>query len=442
MLNYIPLVTQGLLMKQPRALTPLFLTEMWERFGFYVTQSLLILYITNVLNFSDSRAYMILGEFTALVYIAPLAGGFFADRVLGPRYAIFLGAIFLGLGYFFLGFAGQKLLFLSLSILVVGNGLLKPNISSFLGQFYYENDPRRDAGFTLFYIGINLGGLLALGSAGFIQEKLGWGAAFLSAGVGMLIATVTFCFGFKKYENRGLPIPPDQIRPSFLRMTRHKLSIIFLILLTILIAYLLLSSTGIANLLQLVLGISILVTLLFVSSRFEKRIRNKFLVLIILILASIVFWGILFQAFASVNLFTQRVVDRHIVGLLIPSPAFISLETIFIILLGPFLAALWQRLHIKKTRSHARRKIFFCYVFSGNCHDPFGFSRPLDRNQRTYSSYLGCTFLSFSHAGRDVAFPHWIIDGHGIVSSSFNWFNDGHLVHGARVRRPIIWFFS
>lgn len=120
-------------------------------------------------------------------------------------------------------------------------------------------------------------------------------------------------------------------------MTRHKLSIIFLILLTILIAYLLLSSTGIANLLQLVLGISILVTLLFVSSRFEKRIRNKFLVLIILILASIVFWGILFQAFASVNLFTQRVVDRHIVGLLIPSPAFISLETIFIILLGPFL---------------------------------------------------------------------------------------------------------
>ncbi|ATN73975.1 peptide MFS transporter [Coxiella burnetii] len=348
MLNYIPLVTQGLLMKQPRALTPLFLTEMWERFGFYVTQSLLILYITSVLNFSDSRAYMILGEFTALVYIAPLAGGFFADRVLGPRYAIFLGAIFLGLGYFFLGFAGQKLLFLSLSILVVGNGLLKPNISSFLGQFYYENDPRRDAGFTLFYIGINLGGLLALGSAGFIQEKLGWGAAFLSARVGMLIATVTFCFGFKKYENRGLPIPPDQIRPSFLRMTRHKLSIIFLILLTILIAYLLLSSTGIANLLQLVLGISILVTLLFVSSRFEKRIRNKFLVLIILILASIVFWEILFQAFASVNLFTQRVVDRHIVGLLIPSPAFISLETIFIILLGPFLAALWQRLHIKK----------------------------------------------------------------------------------------------
>ena len=340
-------------MKQPRALTPLFLTETWERFGFYTTQSLLILYLTSILNFSDFCAYTMLGEFTALIYITPLVGGFFADRIFGSRYSILLGIILLGLGYFSLSFSGhniigKKLLSLSLAILVVGNGLLKPNISSFLGQFYYKDDPRRDAGFTLFYIGINLGGLLALASAGFIQEKLGWAISFSSAGIGMIITLVTFCFGFKRFENRGLPIPSDQIKPPFLRWVRHKSNITFLILVAIFIAYLLLNNINVANLLQLICGIFIFITLLFISTRFKNPTRNKFLILIILMLSSIVFWGILFQAFESVNLFTQRVVDRHVLGILIPSPAFIALETIFIILLGPFLAALWQRLHIKK----------------------------------------------------------------------------------------------
>ena len=338
-------------MKQPRALAPLFLTETGERFGFYMTQSLLILYLTSVLHFSDLHAYMMLGEFTALVYITPVIGGFFSDRIFGSRYSIFFGIILLGLGYFFLSFSGyieKELLPLSLATLVIGNGLLKPNISSFLGQFYYEDDPRRDAGFTLFYIGINLGGLLALGSAGFIQEKLGWVASFSSAGISMIITIIIFCFGFKRFENQGLPVPSDQIRPSFLRWMRYKISIVFLILVSIFITYLLLTSTDIANLLQLILGICILITLFFVGTRFENRTRNKFLVLIILMLSSIIFWGMLFQSFGSVNLFTQRIVDRHILGILIPSPAFIALETIFIILLGPFLAVLWQRLYIKK----------------------------------------------------------------------------------------------
>lgn len=334
-------------MEQPRALTPLFLTEMWERFGFYITQSLLIFYLTKALNFADSRAYMILGEFTALVYIAPFAGVYLADRVFGARYAILVGATFLGIGYFLLGIAGHKLLFLSLSILVVGNGL-KPSISSFLGEFYYEDDPRRDAGFTLFYVGINLGGLLALGSAGFIQEKFGWSIAFLSAGVGIVIALLTFCFGFKTFENRGLPalfpITPNR-PPAFLR---NKSSIFIIFLLTIVITYFLLSSNSFASLFQLILGVLIIITLLIICSRLEKQVRNKFLALIILLTASVVFWGMFFQAFASVNLFTQRVVDRHIFGILIPSPAFIALESIFIILFGPFLDSLWQRLNFKK----------------------------------------------------------------------------------------------
>ena len=335
-------------MRQPRAFTPLFLTEMWEHFGFYVTQSLLILYLTSALNFSDSRAYMILGGFTSLAYIASLAGGFFSDRIIGPRYSILIGAIFLGIGYFLLGFVEYRLLFFCLSILVVGNGLLKPNISSFLGEFYYEDDPRRDAGFTLFYIGVNFGGFLAVGSVSLIQEKIGWSLAFIAAGIGMIIAVSTFFFGFHTFENRGLPIPKNQIIPPLLQRIRNKISVVFLLLFSILIAYLLLSSINITNLFQLFLGIFILIALLLMIFRLEKHIRNKFFALIILILASIVFWGMFFQVFASVNLFTERLVDRHIFGILMPSPAFIALETIFIILLGPFLASLSQRLRLKK----------------------------------------------------------------------------------------------
>jgi POT family proton-dependent oligopeptide transporter len=336
-------------MKQPRALTPLFLTEMWERFGFYVTQSLLILYLTSHLHFSDANSFMLLGEFTALVYIAPLAGGFFADRVLGPRYAVLWGTICLGIGYLLLGVYGQQLLFLSLSFIVIGSGLLKPNISSFLGEFYYPDDPRRDAGFTIFYIGINLGGLLALGGAGFIQEKLGWGSAFSSAAIGMVLAFITFWYGFNTFENRGLPVPRDQITPAWMRYLRSKGAIIILILISIGIAYLLLSSAHIASILQSIIGLVMLITLIVMACRYEKTQRHKFFVLIILILSSIVFWGMLFQIFGAVNLFTERNVDRHLFNtFLMPTPAFIALETIFIILLGPFLAMLWQRLHIKK----------------------------------------------------------------------------------------------
>lgn len=332
---------------QPKALKPLFLTEMWERFGFYVTQSLLILYLTNYLNFSDPRAFVLLGEFTALVYIAPLLGGLFADRVLGPRYAILLGAVCLGLGYLLLGLYGKTLLYLSLSTIVVGNGLLKPNISSFLGEFYYPDDPRRDAGFTLFYIGINLGGLLALGTAGFIQQRFGWHTAFISAAIGMLLAFGTFIYGFNSFENRGLPIPRKEI-PSSLRWMRNPFAIVLLIVLTIGISYLMLSKAGIASVLQTILGILMLIILITMACRYEKHQRHRFFVLIILILASIVFWGMLFQIFGAVNLFTDRNVDRQLFGhFVMPTPAFIALETIFIILLGPFLAMLWQRLHEK-----------------------------------------------------------------------------------------------
>lgn len=373
-------------MKQPRALTPLFLTEMWERFGFYVVQGLLILYLTSELNFSDAKSYAVLGEFTALLYLLPLAGGFFCDRVLGARYSIMIGAVFLGLGYFLLAFYNHSLLFLSLSTIVVGNSLLKPNISSFLGEFYYEDDPRRNAGFTLFYIGINIGGLLAFGGAGFIQERLGWWAAFTAAGIGMILALISFYHGSKTYENRGLPVPRQQIKSTVLRFLSYKTSIVILLALCIVIASLLLNYRGFSGILQEIIGALTLLALFYAASRYQKHQRNKFYVLIILILASVLFWGLFFQMFSAVNLFTKRNVDRHMFGYLFPTPTFFSLESIYILLLGPLLAWLWQSLHIKKRDPTPGMKFSLAMFFMAaamitlvigiHAHRPDGFVSP------------------------------------------------------------------
>ncbi len=352
-------------LRQPQALWPLFLTEMWERFGFYVIQSLLIFYLTNFLNFADAKAYLVLGEFTALIYIAPLLGGFFSDRVLGPRFAIIVGAIFLGLGYMLLGLVGKDVLYVCLACIVLGNGLLKPNISSFLGEFYYADDPRRDAGFTLFYIGINIGGLLALTSAGFIQEKFGWSSAFLSAAFGMILALLTFCFTFKTFENRGMPIPRQQIKPKQLQLFARKWNLIWLLIISFVVIYLLIRSARIAEYIQNVVGLIILVIMLYLAYRSDPRTRKKLYALIILIVSSIIFWGLFFQAFGSINLFTERNVDRHLFGIIIPTPMFISLESIFIIILGPFLASLWKNLHMIKRDPTPGMKFSLALFFTG-----------------------------------------------------------------------------
>src|SRR3990167_7229793 len=155
--------------RQPRALLPLFLTELWERFGFYVIECLLIIFLTQQLHFSDTRSFEILAAFTALAYISPVIGGYIADQVTGYRYAILAGGILLFFGYALMSIRSENMLFWGLSFVITGNGLLKANVSSFLGEFYQQYDPRRDAGFTIFYMGINIGVILSTLSSGYIQ---------------------------------------------------------------------------------------------------------------------------------------------------------------------------------------------------------------------------------------------------------------------------------
>ena len=331
-------------MKQPRALLSLSLTEMWERFGLYLVQGLLIFYMTKVLNFQDEKAYAIMGQFTALVYIAPILGGLCADRLLGFRRTILLGAYLLLGGYALLAFplpAKETAMFLGLSIIILGNGFLKPNISSFLGKFYYDNDPRRDAGFTIYYMVFNFGIILSTLSSGYIQQTFGWHICFGVAALGLVLAILFFRWGYQFFGEEGLPLRSENklFKPSHL---------VLLIILGTAACYALLKLSHVGNLLLAIFGVCVLMALIFITLRLEKEARPKMLALLVLIVISIVFWAIFFQIFLAANLFIDRNVNRQIGSHLIPPVAFISLESIFLFMLGPIFAFSWKKIHEKK----------------------------------------------------------------------------------------------
>src|SRR6185312_11971932 len=188
-----------ILLKQPKGLANLCLVEMWERFGFYTVQALLVLYLTKAQHFSDAHAYDLFTAFSALIYATPVIGGYIADRLLGFRRAILLGGILYVIGYFGLATTHEAFFYPSLALLICGNGFFKSCISSLLGTLYEnEADPRRDSGFTLFYMGINLGGVMAPLISGSLANTYGWGYGFVAAGIGIIIGLITAIHGFKK----------------------------------------------------------------------------------------------------------------------------------------------------------------------------------------------------------------------------------------------------
>ena len=182
--------------KNPNSLTTLFFTEMWERFSYYGMRALLVLYLVNSLNYSDTDALHIYAIYTGLVYLTPIIGGYLADRYLGTQKAIFIGGITMMLGHFLMAF--PNLLYLAMGLLIIGNGYFNPNISTLLGRLYKPNDLRRDSGFSFFYVGINLGAFLAPLIVGYIGETINWHYGFAIAGIGMFAGLIQFYIGQNK----------------------------------------------------------------------------------------------------------------------------------------------------------------------------------------------------------------------------------------------------
>ncbi|VVC76833.1 Dipeptide and tripeptide permease A [Aquicella siphonis] len=321
--------------RHPKVLPFLFLTEMWERFGFYVAQGLLVLYMTRFYGFSDDLSYTISGIFAGLVYISPFIGGFLADRMLGYQTAILWGGLFLVFGYALLALSSHAALFYpALATIIIGNGLLKPNISSLLGTQYATDDPRRDSGFTIFYIGINIGAALS-GLSGYVKNAFGWQITFALASLGMVIGLITFLNGIRFIKNT------QTLKPVSFRL---KLQLLFYCLLAIAGVSLLFKINVLANWLLPATGIILLVFLIVLTLQQNAEYRKRMIVLNTLIISSIVFWMLFLQLFNSANLYIDRLVDKNLFGLQLTTTVFYASESVFIILLGPFFAWSWQTL--------------------------------------------------------------------------------------------------
>src|SRR6184192_1415551 len=179
----------------PRGLSTLFFTEMWERFSYYGMRAFLILYMVHALGFDDKRAGSVYGTYTASAWAAAIFGGIIADRWLGQYHSVLLGGIIIALGHFTLAFKALPLFYTGLSLIVIGTGLLKPNVSTLVGSLYEQGDARRDAGFSIFYMGINLGAFIGPIVAGYFAQKVDWHLGFACAGVGMTLGLIQYVLG-------------------------------------------------------------------------------------------------------------------------------------------------------------------------------------------------------------------------------------------------------
>jgi proton-dependent oligopeptide transporter, POT family len=332
----------------PRGLYVLFFAEMWERFSYYGMRALLILYLVRHWDFNDSKANLIYGAYTSLVYITPVLGGYLADRYLGQRRAVLFGAVLLTCGHFLMAFEGGggtgdpliNVFWLALSFIIVGSGFLKANISVIVGQLYPRTDVRRDGAYTIFYMGINVGAAIGTIIAGYLGETYGWRYGFGAAGVGMLLGLIVF-IGFRPLlQGRGEA--PDRARLARSVMGGIKLEwLIYGIgLAAIAGIWVLIQYQGFYGWLLLIMGSLLLIYVLIEAFRLDSQARDRIFAIIFLIALQPLFWGLFEQAGGSLNLFTDRYIDRAGV----PASLFQSINPIYIILLAPLFAWLWTEL--------------------------------------------------------------------------------------------------
>jgi POT family proton-dependent oligopeptide transporter len=325
----------------PKGLFVCFATEMWERFSYYGMRALLILYLTKHWEFTDATSYLIYGAYTSLVYIMPVFGGMLADQILGSKKAVTYGAILLVFGH--LGMtveSNEQIFYLSLALIVSGVGFLKPNISTMVGALYEEGDPRRDSGFTIFYMGINIGAFTATLLCGYLGEQVGWAYGFGAAGIGMLFGLIIFLWGQKYLE--GLAEPPSNKYLQKINGISYEswayISGIFMVLVT---WFLVQNSQLVGQLLGGFGAIFIGAWLLYALFRCAPDERDRLIVVGILILFSLIFWALFEQAGSSLNILTDRGVNRVIFGWEVPASMFQSLNAGFIFTIAPLFAMLW-----------------------------------------------------------------------------------------------------
>lgn len=331
----------------PKGLYMLFFAEMWERFSYYGMRALLTLYLVKHWLYSDGSANLIYGAYTSLVYITPVLGGWLADRYLGQRRAVLFGAVLLTVGHFLMAFEGNgsgyendpalNVFWLALAFIIVGSGFLKANISVIVGQLYPRTDIRRDSAYTIFYMGINLGAAAGGIIAGYLGETVGWSYGFGAAGIGMLLGLIVFVIGKPLLKGRGESPVPAKLKEKVAGINLEYL-LYAVGLVGVATIWTLIQFQEAVGWILLASGIALLLYVLKEAFKLDSDARDRVFSMIFLILLMPVFWGLFEQAGGSLNLFTDRHVDRGS----IPTTFFQSVNPIIIIMLGPVFAGLWQ----------------------------------------------------------------------------------------------------
>jgi POT family proton-dependent oligopeptide transporter len=363
----------------PRGLATLFFTEMWERFSYYGMRAILIYYMTDKivkggLGFDDDKAGAVYGLYTAMVYLLCLGGGWVADRIVGQRRAVLVGGIFIAAGEFCLMGPGQGAFYLALVLLMLGTGLLKGNVSTIVGQLYRPEDPRRDSGFSIFYMGINIGSLISPIFCGWVGERVSWRLGFGLAGLGMLAGLIQYLLGSKYLGDAGLDPASTGDRAADARQRRNAIWAVGGGL-AVLAALGALGATGViaftATLVSnslgwVLLAISVVVfTWLIFSKTWTAEERKRSAAILVLFVASAIFWASFEQAGSSLSLFAERSTNRHVFGFEFPASWFQFVQPIFVVLLAPAFAWLWLELNRRRREPSSPAKFSMGLLFGG-----------------------------------------------------------------------------
>jgi POT family proton-dependent oligopeptide transporter len=333
----------------PRGLYTLFFTEMWERFSYYGMRALLVLFMVDTvqkggMGMDDKTATAVYGLYTAAVYLMSLPGGWLADRLWGAQRAVWYGGSIIALGHFTLALPVTQTFYLGLIFVVIGSGILKPNMSTLVGELYPEGGTRRDAGFTIFYMGVNLGAFIGPMVCGWLAVKLGWHWGFGAAGVGMVLGLIQFKLSRRLLAGAGV----ERGNPNPLHGIER------LGLFGSVTAAVLLVALGMAGVVKfnpaaiaqvmayVILALAVVYFLVvYLFCGLNKVEKERVSVILVLFVASALFWAGFEQAGSSFNLFAERNTVREFGGFEIPAAWFQALGPIFIIALAPVFAWLW-----------------------------------------------------------------------------------------------------
>jgi POT family proton-dependent oligopeptide transporter len=352
----------------PRGLATLFFTEMWERFSYYGMRAILIYYLTATiakggLGFTDSKAGAVYGLYTGMVYLMCLGGGWIADRITGQRRAVLIGGILIACGEFCLVVPSEAAFYLGLVLLVCGTGLLKGNVSTIVGQLYAQGDPRRDSGFSLFYMGINLGALLSPFACGWVGEHISWRLGFGVAGLGMLAGIIQFLITSRHLGSAGLQPASTGDPEKDLREKRGAMRTVGIGLAVIAV----LAALGISGVVELnanmisdgfgwcLLGISVVIfSWLIFFGNWSPVERKRCAAILVLFVSSSLFWAAYEQAGSSLSFFAERGTDCTVFGYAFPPSWYQSLQPIFVVILAPVFAWIWLAMGRREPSSPAK----------------------------------------------------------------------------------------